>query len=654
VPAKQIPADLEDRSALMRTLLAGRRVLLVLDNAADEDQVRPLLPGTRSCRVLITSRRRLAGLDEASLMSLSALPPAQAAELFVRAAAQHGRTAPPAPAVAELVALCGRLPLAIRIAAARLGAHPSWNAGDFLARLRDHEQRLAELTVGQRGIIAALDLSGRHLTVGQLRLYRLLGLHPGPEIDAYAAAALAGITPEKARTILDDLCQVHLLVESRPGRYRFHDLIRVHASQACAEHEPDTARHAARTRLFDHYAQMVSACTEVLYPGEGPHASYITAVGPPLLVPASKAEAVAWIDSELGNLLAVAGHAARHGWPRHAIHLSVTLFHHLAGVRGYLRSAEILHQHALSAARATGDRIGLLRVLVCLGDVHRLAGRWQSAIANLEQAAALAREVGDQAAEQFALLGLGYACFFQGQPGRAARYHKQAMNVARAIGNRAGEIEPLLGLGLVRTQLGECDQASRSLTRALVVAIQTGNRIGQLRSLCGLGILHTIEGRYDDALGRYGQALILARETGDRMAEIYARYGHGHVNRLLGRPGPAAEELERTLAIARETGDPMGQAMALCALGHLHRAAGRLDMALSVHQRAVGLAHGTFVQVRAHYGLGHAYHARGQRDDARRQWQQALKLLTSLGIANDTEVSADDIRAALGTGQRAR
>ncbi|MDX3111770.1 NB-ARC domain-containing protein, partial [Nonomuraea angiospora] len=242
-------------------------MLIVLDNAADETQVRPLLPGAGGCLVLITSRRRLIGLDGASVVSLDVLPVEDAIALFTATAGQERVAGESRAALEELVRRCGLLPLAIGLAAARLKAHPSWTAGHLLERFEQHRHRLDELQTGERSVAAALDLSYRELDPAERRAYRLLGLNPGGDLAPDAAAALLDTTVAQAADLLDRLLEAHLQQEPAPGRYRFHDLIRAHAAQAAAE-EPEDARHAALTRLLDHYAHAVSTAMDHLYPYE--------------------------------------------------------------------------------------------------------------------------------------------------------------------------------------------------------------------------------------------------------------------------------------------------------------------------------------------------------------------------------------------------
>jgi DNA-binding SARP family transcriptional activator len=268
VAGTRIPPGLAQRSGLYRTRLAGRRVLVVLDNAATEQQVQPLLPGTAGCLVLVTSRRRLAGLDETLTVSLGTLPPDDAVHLFVRTAGEERVADQPAELIEEVVELCGRLPLAIRIAAARLRSHAAWDVAHLVRRLRDQQHRLGELAAGHRSVTAALELSYRHLSTGDRRAYRLLGLHPGPDIDTDAAAALIGTTSAGAGPVLDRLIEARLLLEPVAGRYRFHDLIRAHAAHAVTTAIATVETGPALDRLLDHYRHAAAQAMDAAYPYE--------------------------------------------------------------------------------------------------------------------------------------------------------------------------------------------------------------------------------------------------------------------------------------------------------------------------------------------------------------------------------------------------
>ncbi|BCJ48817.1 SARP family transcriptional regulator [Actinoplanes sp. NBRC 14428] len=537
VPGTEIPAGLDRRAALYRTRLAGRRMLIVLDNAATEAQVAPLLPGSAGCLVLVTSRRRMTGLDHARTLSLDTLSLPEAVELFTRAVDGERLAGEPAERVAELVELCGRLPLAVRIAAARLGAHPSWRLPDLVRRLRDRRQRLRELEAGQRSVTAALDVSYQDLDPELRRMYRSLGVHPGPDLDAYGAAALAAGTVPRADRLLDRLHDAHLVQEPTPGRYRFHDLIRAHAAHTAAG---DDTR-AAFDRLLRYYEHTASAAVDAAYPYEGTHRPRGAPVAAPDL--GTPEAARAWLDAELANLLAAARHAVDRDRPGYVRNLSGILHRHLA-TRGRYHDAGILHGLALAAARAAGHQEGELDALLRLGTIHRWQGRHDEAIDHHERALHIARALGDGPGELKALTGLGHLHREQGRDGTAADHHERALRIARAVGHRQGELDALVGLGRIHLRQGRYDRAADHHRQALRIARGMGHGPGELRALTGLGHAHRRQGRYEQAAGHYERALRVARAVGHRQGELEALVGLGRVHLWQGR---AADPVLRLL-----------------------------------------------------------------------------------------------------------
>jgi tetratricopeptide (TPR) repeat protein len=690
VPGDRIPADLDDRAGLWRSTLAGRRMLIVLDNAATEAQVTPLLPGTPGCLVMVTSRRSLVGLAATDNLSLDTLPLADAIMLFTRAAGEQ-RLAGESPAlVAEIVELCGCLPLAIWIAAARLRPHPAWRLGNLVERLRGQQQRLPELEAGQRGVTAALEVSYRQLSTKQRRLYRRLGLHPGPDMDTYAAAALAGTSPWRAGRLLDELLVAHLLQEPVPGRYVFHDLVRAHAASAVRV-EAEREQRAALTRLLDHYRHTASVAMDLAHPYERDRRPRVPPAGTPTPELPDSTQANAWLDTELPNLLAVAQHAAEYDWHEHIWHLSAILHRHLR-TRASYSDAEALHHRALATARASGHHGGELDALLGLGQIHRKQGRYEQAIAHLRQALEVARTTANRAGELDALTGLGQAHQRQGRYGQAIAHLRQALEVARTTGNRAGELDALDGLGWVHllqdryeqatatyrqvldiateigNRTGELDaltglgwvhlarglpeQATDHYLQALEIARTTGNRTGELDALLGLGRTHRLQGRYEQAINHYGQVLEIAQTINNHACELDALIGLGHIHRLQGRHEQASETYRQILTMAREIGNRNGQFEALQGLGRLYHTTSHPDLAHAHHRQALQLAidlQQPADQARAHDGLAHTHHALNQHKQARQHWQHALNILTSIGAdhTNDEEASVPTIRVRL-------
>ena len=643
VAGAQIPAGLDERAALYRTRLAGRRMLLLLDNAATEDQVLPLLPGAPGGLVMITSRRRLAGLDHTRTFSLDPLPPADAAGLFVRTAG----AGQPADLVAEVVEMCGRLPLAIRIAAGRLRSHPTWNLSHLARRLRDQHHRLAELEAGQRSVTTALDLSYQDLNAGQQRAYRLLGRHPGADIDAYATAALLDTAVIDAGRMLDQLLDVHLLTEPTPGRYRFHDLVRAHAARLTADDD-------AVGRLLDYYRQTASLAVDAAYPFEReprPQVPRVVTPGPDLTDPATAQD---WLHVELDNLLATARYAADDNRHAHVLHLAAVLRRYLRSGGGYHDGA-VLHRLALAGARALGDRVGEADALVGLGHIDRLLDRHTQATDHFEQALRIARATGHHPVELDALSGLGQIEWMQGRYGPATDHFERALRVARATDHRPGELDALIGLGHIRLMQGAYAEATDDFEQMLKIAREIEHDRAELNALIGLGTVDRAQGRYAQAGLRFGQVTQIARAIGHRLGELQGLTGLGAVDRIQGRSAEAAHHYQQVLDLARQTGDRNFEYEARQGLGLLRHATGHHEAAAAHHTEALALADelGQPVdQARAHDGLAHAHHALHRPETARDHWQQALTILIEVGIdaTDDEETTVTAIRAHLATG----
>jgi DNA-binding SARP family transcriptional activator/tetratricopeptide (TPR) repeat protein len=647
LPADRLTQGRDELAALYRSALADRRVLVVLDNAATEDQVRPLLPGTPGCLVMVTSRRRLTGLDGAYPLSLDVLPLSDAVALFTRTARPGRCGNAEAGLVEEIVELCGRLPLAVRIAAARLLARPSWRVEYLAELLRGERGRLAELDPGQRGVTAAFALSYRELTPRQRRVFRLLGLHPGPEIDAAAAAALAGSDPSGTARVLEDLVDVHLLRSPAPGRYALHDLLRTFAAQRAVEEEPEAERRSALDRLHDVYLHAATVATGLLYPHDrrqGPGGARDDTAGNgddhsgTGLTDAARA--AAWLDAELPNLLATAAHAAEHGPQSYTAQMSRVLWRYLYE-RSHLTAALALHGHAARAARSICGADEEAHALVNLGTVHGRLGAYEESLGALRRALELYRRAGDRGGEVRTLGNLGVVHERLGHYGKALDHLGQALALYRAAGDRGGEASALLNLGIVHGRTGGYGVAADHLRQALALFRETGNRGSEARALVNLAIADGRMGRLDEALDRHRQALALFRETGNRDQEGYPLNDMGAIFRRQGRYGLALDHHRQALALFRRSGNRTGEAETLNDLGMTLRAGGRAADALAHHRDSLALAGqlgDRYEQARAHNGLAHACHDLGDRDGARQHWQAAARILADLGSPDHDEV----------------
>ncbi|WP_433234959.1 tetratricopeptide repeat protein [Streptosporangium sp. CA-135522] len=594
--AEQIPAELADRAARWRAELTGRRALIVVDNAAGTEQVRPLLPGTTASLMLITSRRRLIDLDGVQPLSMD-LPAAQeASELFTGIVGERASADP--VAVLDVLHLCGFLPLAVRIAAARLRHRPRWSVRYLADRLRDQRRRLTELATAERGVAAAFALSYQQLDPEQQRVFRLLGLHPGTDLDAHTAAALADLPLEEAETILEDLLDAHMLLQHQPGRYTMHDLVRQYARDL---HDPADSGRQALTRMFGHYLHTADTAVDLLTPSHRGLRPAIPDPGTPPLPLTDASDAAAWLETERPNLLAVAAHTAEHGRPDLTASFATTLHRYLMD-RCLYSDAITLHTHALTAALTSGEQADQAGAHANLGEAHWARGDYEQAQDCYLQSLRLHRDLGNRAGQARLLNNLGGLAWQQRDYTQALEYYQASLALCRELGIRVGEAAGLANLGIVYDRQGHYEQAHQHLSQALTLHRELGDRRLQATALDNLGLVHRHQGHYTQALDHHRQALDLYRDIGHQDGQADASNGLGEAARAMGEPAQALTHHNAALTLATEVGSRLQQA-------------------------------------RAHDGLARAHADLADLGTARAHASQALELYTDLGVPE-----ADDIR----------
>ncbi|MFD6363210.1 BTAD domain-containing putative transcriptional regulator [Streptomyces roseolus] len=515
-----IPADPTARSALFRTLVDGRRLLMVLDNARDTDQVRPLLPGTPHCLVLVTSRRRLAGLvvhHEARHLALDVLSPHAARELLTARLGPYHVHAEP-DALAELVERCGRLPLALSIAAARATTSPGLSLSALVAELRDGRHRLAALATGDGGdtdVTSVFSWSYRALTPDVARLFRLLADHPGPDTTAAAAAASAGLSSDRTRALLAELVNAHLLQCHPSDRYQLHDLVRAYAADRLAADEPETDRRAARHRLFDHYLHSALSADRLLDEHRDP-----IPVDPP--VPGGHPrpttgpeEARAWFAAEQTALVAAVDETTRGGPVGHAWRLAWALGPHLQRTGAWTEWVRV-QRVALAAATDAGDAVGRAHATHALGLACAWAGQHAEAEARLAAALADYAELGDLRGQAHTHRTLAWLAQRQDRHADARHHAARTLRFYTRAGFLPGQASALNVIGWSQAQLGHHRQALSACGRALRLFEQVANTTGQAHTWDSLAYAHRGLGRHEQAIACYGEAVRLFRTLGDR------------------------------------------------------------------------------------------------------------------------------------------
>ncbi|KAA2255234.1 tetratricopeptide repeat protein [Solihabitans fulvus] len=564
VSGEQVPQELDQRAALWRAELADRRALVVLDNAASAAQVRPLLPGAAGCLALITSRRRLADLDAARTLSLDVLPPEQAIALFDRVAGPDDGTGPggdtgpddrtgpsgdaDAAAVAEVVELCGYLPLAIRIAAARLRTRPAWTAAHLAGRLREGRRRLRELATGDRSVAAAFALSYEHLDAAQQRMFQLLGLHPGLDFDAAAAASLAAVDQRDAELLLEGLVDVHLLAEPAPGRYRFHDLLRQHANATALAEEPEAERRQALRRLTDFYVHTAQIGDHTLEPHRPQLQLDEPAPGCRPRPMTDQAEAMAWFDAEHACLLAVQQAALARGAHPPVWQLAWTLgtYHHR---RGHAHDQLATWQAGLAAATEERDQAAQLRAHRMLGWTLSRSGQHAEATDQLQRALALAEDTGDRPGQAHTHGALAASWDQREGYEPALRHSAAALDLYLALGDPTGQVRAQAAVGWYLTKLGNYDRAQAALDEALALCRQLGIQDTEANILDSLGHLAHHTGEHARALDHYGRARTLRHDLGNTYHEANTVDRLAETRLALGRPDEARDAWRQALAL---------------------------------------------------------------------------------------------------------
>ncbi len=682
VDAAHIPPGVQARMALWRDRLAERQLLLILDDAADSEHVRPLLPGAGGSLVLVTSRRHLSALEDTTAISLDTLPPGEAAGLLVRLAGRTGLS-PSDPAVAQIIRLCGYLPLAIGMVARQLHHHPAWTAAGQAAELAAAVDRLDLMATENLSVAAAFNLSYADLTDDQQRLFRRLGLQSGADIDGYAAAALDGTGLASARRGLAALYDQHLLSEPAPGRYRMHDLIREHSRALADRLDSDGDREQSVARLLDYYQRTAARAnalivSQTLTPS--PAAGTVPAAVPAL---GDRGQGLAWVRAERANLTAcldrvtgagqharvialTAGLAgllasdgpwaeavARHATAVHAAQVlgnrpgQATALTNLGTARyltgHWARAAQTLEE-ALGICRDLGDRPGQAGALTVLGNVRQLSGDYPGSTRDLEEALSICRELGDHLGQSRALSSLGNLLLATGDFAGAARVVEEALSIDRGPGDQPGQARTLVNLGIVRQLTGDYAGATRVLEEALGIYRDLGDRHGQSQSLSYLGHVRRLTGDIPGATRDLEEALGLARDVGDRLAQAHALNHLGLARQAAGDYPGAIRDLQESLGITRELGSLGGTAEGLNSAGMVHMASGDLRQARSCHREALDLAR----QIRSPWdeavalaGLGRCARAEGHAAQARDMLRQALEIFRRTGAAEAAGVSAE-------------
>ncbi len=558
-PPQRIPADLHAKVGLYRSLMANRRMLVVLDNACDAEQVRPLLPGAPGCRVLVTSRNQLASLiaaEGAHPITLNVLSMAEARQLLAGRVG-HDRVRAEPDAVDEIIARCARLPLAMVIVAARAAAHPEFGLAALARELRMAHDVLDAFAGGDAvtDIRAVFSWSYRTLSDAAARMFRLLGLHPGPDTDLIAAGSLAGIPVMTAHRVLTELTQAHLVGEHLPGRYLLHDLLRAYAIEQAQLQETTEDRRAALHRMLDGYLHTGVAAARFLDPPLEPMAPQPPVPGAHVHRITGHQEALDWFTAERAVLLAAVDRAATDGFATHAWQLPLTLATFLYR-QGHWADYAATQRTAVAAATQLGDVAAQAVAHRQLGRACTLLREFAEARANHQRALARWRALGDVSGQARTHLALAWVCERQEDYAEGAVQARESLRLIRATGDLAWQARALNALGWCQTKLGDHEQALEHCGQALELFESIGDRDGVAGSLDSLAHIQHRLGRHDEAVARYRQAVDLYRELGDRYYEADTLHHLGDAHDAAGDPAAAESAWHRALLIFTDLDHP--------------------------------------------------------------------------------------------------
>jgi tetratricopeptide (TPR) repeat protein/transcriptional regulator with XRE-family HTH domain len=552
VPPERVPASPEAQAGLYRSLLAGKRMLIVADNARDEQQVRPLLPASPASLVIVTSRSQLGGLaaaEGARLITLDVLARGEALQLLTARLGAARAAAEPA-AVDQIAGLCACLPLALAVAAARAATRPGFPLAALAAELADSAVRLDALDAGDptASVRAVFSWSTRQLSGEAAQMFRLLSLHPGPDISVPAAAGLGAKAEADARLLLDELARAHLIAEHIPGRYSLHDLLRAYAAEQTRDVDSEVNRREATGRILDYYLHTAAHSAWLVTSGKEPVALAPPRPGAAVGQPADHAQAMAWFEAEHQVLLA-----------------------------------------ALSLAYSSGADSHSWQLPWAIADFLEIRGHWPDWAATQRTAVAAATRLGDVAAQALSARLLANACTNLGDHDQARRHYADSLALYQRLGNRHGEARIQRGLGSLASSQGRYADALRHDEEALHLYQAIGDEAGAARALSAVGWCHGMLGDYRQARAFCRQALTLCAEAGDRRTEGATWDSLGYAEHRLGNLAEAAACYQRALNLFRKSGDRFYEADTLTRVGDTHQTAGELAQARRAWQQALSI-----------------------------------------------------------------
>jgi DNA-binding SARP family transcriptional activator len=631
VPATQIPESIGERVALWRAQLNRRQAIVVLDDAGRPDQIRPLLPVTGRCLVLVTTRRTLSDFGSARTLPLDVLSVEDAVTLFRRIAGED-RTQDSGE-VGTAVGLCGRLPLAIQLTAGRIARDRLPALGGLIEELSQAPARLGGAGTASPEVIAAFDLSYSALEPDHQRLFRRLGISPCSCVSLPAAAALDDCTLAEAEKALATLLDHHLLAPAPDGQFRFHDLIRGYAAVRAARDDSEAHQRQAISRLLDYYLYTSDQADRVLHPFRRRMPVPVTHLPAARLTLGTEEDAAAWLESEWRNILQAAQYAGRHEWKQRCADLTHVVADFIE-IQAHWDEATTAHTAALQASRDLADPARIAQAALALSSVSQQTGRYEAALPLAEEAAEIYRSLADRRGEAEALDQIGMAHSRSTRSREALAYFHEARILYRGAADQHGVAATLSHSGIVGWHLGRSTEAMTHLHDALSAYRSIGDRRGEAKTLNNLGKIYLYCGYHRDALDAYEDSRRIFIEIGGAQNEAILYHNIGAVYRYKGDYEQALNACRRALATFRDIGDLLGEAEVLNEIGAIYQSAACPDEALAHHQQArlIGEEIGNLSQqLIALRRIADIHRGSGQHGNAFEHYRSALRLAMEAG-----------------------
>jgi len=627
-----IPEDIASRAGLFRSLLAEKGALLLLDNAHDEKQVRPLLPGNKRCAVLIASRPALSALEGALPIKLGLMPCEEALDLLAKTAGDS-RVRAEADAARRIVELCGRLPLAIRIAGGKIRDKEHWSLAQYADLLENERKRLERLNLGDLDVRASFELSCRELVGIEVRIFRLLSLLPGQDFEPGVGGAMLEIDRNSAFEAAERLVDLRLIEPSSEGRYRFHDLMRLFAREKAKADETVEEREAARLRSVRWYVERSGFMDNLLTPDTrhkiAQDLACLDGKDPNDVSRSLFSEALGWFEREASNLLELVRWAYESGsWE--AVYTITGNLVNFFDLRSMWADWVETHELALIAARKGGNKQAEAMTIGNMGNVYRQQSLWEDAIIMFEDCLKICRDNGDRHGESLSLGNLGSVYVQQGLWEDAVKMFNADLEICRNLGDKLGEAQTLGNMGIVYRRQGRWNDAIKKYEESLKIKRDLGDRQGESTTLMNIGSVYFYQGRWNEAIDMYEASLEISHQFGDRLGEGMILMNMGNVYHQQELLKEAIKMYKTSLEIFHDLGDKQSEGLTLINIGNVYHKQGLLDDAIKMYKASLEIFHdfGDRQNVGLALGnMGNVYLQQGLKEKSVSYWEEALQKL---------------------------